>query len=432
MKTQTSLADNNRGSVLLICLFILFLMSIIGMIALNATNAELKAAGKQKASLQSFFAAESASSEAMRRLKEPSSSSDYMGDTAMPLLPNWSAYILTDDSWATSDDPHYDGGLTNYIPTSSDFINTTIQANSKQSDMAYFVRIRHKREYDAEKAGHTTSYSHYYDGDGSAVANTYASQGSLVYYGFGDASQPTTTMQFTTSASTQHYPVEIITTYGMSGDGFTVIEAEALRSPGIAVLGAIYSEGDFTGNGHSATISGVDNCGNVADVPAIYTLDPATSSISSASVVGVIDSGTEDLDLSNFVATLKQSTSSLITLTADVNGATYGSAGSFVTVYSETSGNVGGLKMSNVDGHGILIVEGDLTMGGGFDWTGLVVVTGTLTLNGGGSGVNITGAVMSEDAVTLNGGLEIYYDSCAVGESLSLLGYKLINWRQIK
>ena len=38
------------------------------------------------------------------------------------------------------------------------------------------------------------------------------------------------------------------------------------------------------------------------------------------------------------------------------------------------------------------------------------------------TGVNIAGVVMSGDAVTLNGGLEIYYDSCVVSESLSSLG----------
>ena len=69
--------------------------------------------------------------------------------------------------------------------------------------------------------------------------------------------------------------------------------------------------------------------------------------------------------------------------------------------------------------------------GGGFTWAGLVVVTGTVTFNVGGSGVNITGAVMSGDAVTLSGALEIYYNSCAVGESLSSLGYRMINWRQL-
>jgi hypothetical protein len=401
------------------------------MIALNATNSELQAAGRQKASLQSFFAAESGISEAMRRLRVSSSSPDYAGDAAALLVPNWSAYILTSDSWTTGDDPAYDAGLTNYIPTSGSLMNTTIQANSKQSDLGYFVRIRHKREYDAEQAGHTPGYPHYFDNDGSTVANTSAAPGNIVYYGYGDASQPTTAVQFTSSSATQHYPVEIITTYGMSGERFTATEAEVVRNPGLAVIGAIYSEGDLTGNGNAATISGIDHCGSVADVPAIYTLDPATSSISGATVQGVIDSGSDDLDLGSYVDILKEAAPSLITLSADVNGATYGSAGGYVTVYSETSGNVGGLKMSNVDGYGTLIIDGDLTMGGGFTWTGLVVVTGTVTFNGGGSGVNITGAVMSGDAVSLNGGLEIYYDSCAVGKSLSSLGYKLINWRQL-
>jgi len=43
-----------------------------------------------------------------------------------------------------------------------------------------------------------------------------------------------------------------------------------IRNPGIPVIGAIYSEGNLIGNGSSATISGADNCGIVADVTAIY------------------------------------------------------------------------------------------------------------------------------------------------------------------
>lgn len=431
MKIQASRTGNDRGSVLLLCLFILSLLSIFGMIALDATETELKAASKQKVALRAFYAAESGAAEAMRRLKEPASSSDYTGDTDSPLDPDWSAYILTSDSWATSDDPNYDSTLTNYIPTPSDVTSTTIQANSKQNALSYFVRIRHKREYDAEQAGHTVTYPHYLDNDAITGANTNASRGGIVYYGYGDPFQPTKAVQFTTSSTTQHYPVEIITTYGMSADGFKVTETEVARNPGVAVVGAIYTEGDFTGNGNSATISGVDSCGSVSDVPAIYNLDPATTSISGGTVDGTIENGSDDLDLGNYLNILKESSTSITTLTADVNGAAYGSAGNFVTVYSETSGNVGGLRMSNIDGYGNLIVEGDLVLAGGFTWTGLVVVTGTLTFSGGGTGVNISGAVMSEDVVDLNGSLEIYYDSCAVGEALSSLGYKVINWQQL-
>jgi hypothetical protein len=403
MNKDILLSGRDRGSILLICLLIMSLLSIFGMIALNVTNKELQAVGQQKVALQSFFSAESGLSEAMRRLKASPSSPDYS----------------------------YDSDLTNYIPIIGDLTNTLIQANSKQSDLRYFVRIRHKREYDAEQAGHTTGYPHYFDNDGTTLDNTDVSRGNVIYYGYGDPSRQAKALQFTSSTATQHHPVEIVTTYGINGDRLNVAEAEVIRNPGIPVVGAIYSEGDLSGNGNSATISGADHCGVMADVPAIYTLDPAVSSISGASVVGVVDHGTDDLELGSYVDTLKESTSSMVTLTADVNGDIYGSAGSFVTVYSETSGNVGGLKMSNVEGFGNLIIDGDLTLGGGFTWTGLVVVTGTVTFNGGGSGVNITGAVMSGDAVSLNGGLEIYYDSCAVSESLSALGYRMVNWRQL-
>ena len=431
MNKEFLLSANDRGSILLICLLIMSLLSLFGMIALNVTSTELQAVGKQKMALQSFFSAESGLSEAMRRLKASPSSPDYMGDAAALVVPNWSAYLLTSDTWSTADDLSYDTDLTNYIPIPGNLTNTTIQANSKQSVIRYFVQIRHKREYDAEKSGHTSGYPHYFDNDGTTLDNTDVSRGNVIYYGYGDPSQQAKAVQFTSSTATQHHPVEIVTTYGINGDRLSITEAEVIRNPGIPVVGAIYSEGDLSGNGNAATISGADNCGVVADVPAIYTLDPATSSISGASVLGVVDHGTDDLELGTYVDTLKESTSSMVTLTADVNGDTYGSVGSFVTVYSETSGNVGGLMMSNVDGFGNLIIDGDLTLGGGFTWTGLVVVNGTVTFNGGGSGVNITGAVMSGDAIDLNGGLEIYYDSCAVGESLSALGYDLLNWRQL-
>jgi hypothetical protein len=430
MNKQTTSLGNERGSVLFVVLILLVLMSIFGTIALNATDTELRAAAKQKVDLQTFFAVEAGIAEAMRRLKE-TDSPDAIGDSTTPLEPNWSAYILTDGSWSSSDDPHYDSSLTNYIPTTSDATNTTVQANSKQGGISYVVRIRHKREYDAEKAGHTTGYSHYDDNDGNLLGNSSTARGNIVYYGYGDPARPTESVQFTTASATQHYPVEIITTYARRGNSLKAAEVEVVRNPGIAVIGAIYSEGNVTGNGNSATISGFDNCGVVADLPAIYTLDPATTSITGGTVDGLIEHGPDDLDLGSYIDILRESTSSQITLNADVNGETYGNPGDFVTVYSETSGNVGGLKMSNVDGFGNLIIDGDLTLGGGFNWTGLVVVTGTVTYNGGGNGVNITGAVMSGDAETLNGGLEIYYDSCAVGEALSALNYQMINWRPL-
>lgn len=422
---------NQHGSVLLICLVVLLMLSAFGMIALHTTDAELQATSQRKASITTFFSAESGLAEAMRRLREQPSSPDYLGDTSAPYDPDWSAYLLTDSSWDSSDDPQYDDSLSNYIPTAIDSTNTTVQANSKQGEIGYYVRIRHKREYDAEVAGHTPGYPHYVDNDIISLPNSDGARGGIVYYGYGDSANPTKAVQFSPSSATEHHPVEIVTAYGRLGDTSRVIEAEIARNPGIKVLSAIYSEGNFTGNGNAATISGTDQCGAVDDIPAIYNLDPATTSVMGGTIAGAVDHGSNDLDLASYIDSLKSASMPLMSLSEDVNGGTYGTAGSPVSVYSETSGNVGGLKMSNVTGYGNLIIEGDLEMGGGFTWNGLVVVTGTVKFNGGGSGVNIAGAVMAEDTVSVNGGLEIYYNSCAIDDAVSVLGYKVINWRQL-
>lgn len=72
-----------------------------------------------------------------------------------------------------------------------------------------------------------------------------------------------------------------------------------------------------------------------------------------------------------------------------------------------------------------------LILGGGFDWHGLILVTGTMTFNGGGLGVNITGAVLANQTVAMNGGVEIQYDSCYIQEALQGMGTQVARWRQV-
>ncbi|MBM2833996.1 MAG: hypothetical protein HW406_1157 [Candidatus Brocadiaceae bacterium] len=108
-------------------------------------------------------------------------------------------------------------------------------------------------------------------------------------------------------------------------------------------------------------------------------------------------------------------------------------ASDFVTCYSDTSNppNVQGLKLQNVTGYGTLLVKGDLTLGGGFTWYGLIISSGTLVLNGGGSGINITGAAMSVETVSINGDMNIKYDSCMIDNSLNNQSLNVIRWREI-
>jgi len=119
------------------------------------------------------------------------------------------------------------------------------------------------------------------------------------------------------------------------------------------------------------------------------------------------------------------------TLTADHNGTNFGSSTNYVTIYSDTSNpnNVQGLKIQNGIGYGLLLVEGDLTLGGGFDWNGLILVSGTLTFNGGGGGINIRGAVLANQTVDINGNVDIRYDSCKVDSSLASAGLAVVSWK---
>jgi Tfp pilus assembly protein PilX len=203
----------------------------------------------------------------------------------------------------------------------------------------------------------------------------------------------------------------------------------------------IYSKGDVTGNGSSLTVSGNDACGAGTALAPIYTKDPATTNLNGSPTLTGSPStpqhGTLDIDIPAYIDALKAGAAT--TLTADQNGATYGSATNYQTVYSWPDDpahfNNQGLKLQNVTGYGVLLVKGDLELGGGFQWNGVIIVTGSVTLNGGGgSAINIYGQIFSGTStltdVTINGGNTIGYDSCKVKKAMAGSPLKVMNWRQ--
>ena len=84
--------------------------------------------------------------------------------------------------------------------------------------------------------------------------------------------------------------------------------------------------------------------------------------------------------------------------------------------YFPTIHALGDLHISGGTGQGILLVDGDLTLSGGFAFTGIVIVRGSLTTTG--TGGKITGGVMaanvSLDQNTVLGNTTIQYSSCAI------------------
>ena len=431
-----TLMGNEKGIVLLVTLLIIALLVLLGSIAVQYSTTDLKIAANHKLGVTAFYAAEAGIAEALERLRGAPSAANYAGDPATTPDVLWSAYILTSNAWQTSDDPQYSSSYKNYFPTAASHANTSITANSLQSVIPYSVKIRHKTEYDAELAGHTpVSSPHYVDNDGNTGMHaSAAAPGNILYWGYGNPAAPATATQFTSSTATEHKPVEIVTGFARQGSALKRIRVEVVRNPGPLVQAAIYAKGDITGNGSALVVDGNDACGVVPFKPPTLTKIPSITDPNGGPVFTPDPPGpqttTLDIDIAGYVNDLKGSATA--TITSDQNGATYGSSSNFVTAYSDTSNpnNVQGLKMQNVTGYGILLVKGDLELGGGFIWNGLVLCTGVLTFNGGGAGVNIRGAVLANETVTINGGLDIGYDSCMVENALANQAMRVISWQE--
>ena len=86
-------------------------------------------------------------------------------------------------------------------------------------------------------------------------------------------------------------------------------------------------------------------------------------------------------------------------------------------------------------GNGILIVDGDLTIHGGFQWYGLILVKGIVDFTGGGSSENVWGAILNGTSVTQNdalgGSSTIAYDKCALDNTRTTSPPKMLSFREI-
>ena len=72
-------------------------------------------------------------------------------------------------------------------------------------------------------------------------------------------------------------------------------------------------------------------------------------------------------------------------------------------------------------GQGLLLVEGDLEISGGFEWTGLIVAKGGLKIVGNGN--KITGALLAQDVAvddqnSISGNTTLQFSSCALSKAI--------------
>jgi Tfp pilus assembly protein PilX len=443
-----SVCNNENGAVLIVGLVFMVLLAMLGITAVVMTTTDMKIGGNYKTVTQAFNVAEAGTAEARARLSISKTADDYAGDPAGSPDEWWSAYILTDTSFVPSNE---DSNYTNYIPTAAAHTNTTHTVNSLQTEISYAVKIRHKREFDAEEAGHTVGAPHYYDNDLDTNTNDATDPGNIIYYGYGDPTDNTKICEFTIGAGTGlGNPVEIITGHGKAGGSFKTIQTEVTKALPPPILATLYGKDTTTINGSSGSFSGIDECGVAAPIdpvyvynadtptdpgpPPIYTpsniVETSPPTYAGAGSPPAAQEGGIDIDITGYVDSMKDSATEIIT--SDQNSGGYGGVDDYVTCYcNSTLFHPAGLDMRNLTGYGMLLVEGDLTLSGGFNWYGLVIVTGTLTLNGGGAGINIRGAAMGNQTVDINGGLDLRYDSCEITNAMLGQGLKIITWADI-
>lgn len=87
----------------------------------------------------------------------------------------------------------------------------------------------------------------------------------------------------------------------------------------------------------------------------------------------------------------------------------------------------GSLTLNNVQGQGILLVDGDLTVQGSYEWFGVVIVKGSLRTAGGGTtDAHFWGMVMAANVdlelQNISGNATLNYSKCAIVQALEWTG----------
>ena len=422
---------NTQGIALVAALILMAVLSIIGATVLTATSTEIAISGNYRRGIEAFYLAEAGIAEGRARLRgDLIANPRLIEDPVKSYDARWSAYILTSASWMPTDDETFYKRQTNYFPVNGNQTNSTVIANSLQVDLPYWVKIKHKTEYDAEREGHRAGTPHYVDRDGSIRKHTRANPGNVIVYGYqtADSLAPS---EFTSSIPGKEVlPVErIVATASLKG-GSAMIEVDVVHPPAPHVLAAIYAKNGVSLTGPLNTISGFDRCGALSSKPPIYVRSPSamTGPALFQGTPSFPQQGPLDINLVQAIASLKQGA---MVVTTHQSGVNWGNPTAPFTVYVDSLSISGGLTIRNATGEGILLVEGDVTLEGPIQWRGLIISSGRISVNGATGSIRVEGGIWTKELVDMAGSLNVTYDSCAIKTAILSQPLVVTKWRQV-
>ena len=385
-----------RGMVLVLGMLLLLVVTLIGISSLSTSTYDILISGNERASVQAFYVAEAGINEFMGRFR--AGATNHISDSD-PSNPAWKL-LFAKDSGKGATQIGYVSGDPNSIP-------------SLQNQLDFAVEIKHKTD----------------------------EMNQVMTYG--------------------GIPVYLLKSYGFTADGgHKVLEVELIKSPSYDPPAALYSEKPVHVRGSSVYVNGNDPCGSV-NKPGIQTTTVTTPPITESGNPSINGSPPRVTQASGPTSTSLPLKEMLDYLKGDANLTYAYNENQTLTGYSDSWGtptssdstapitytgpmnivyfNLRGtqtLKLAgDSHGTGILLVEGNLEVNGGFTWYGVILVTGAVGYTGGGQ-KNVTGGIMAGGnaamGIDIDGNTSIIYCSGVSNKLKEIVPpLKITRWREI-
>lgn len=388
---------DEKGIVLILGMLLLLVATLIGISALNTSTYDVLISGNERASVQAFYVAEAGLNELMGRFR--AGATDEILDTD-PINPDWKALLAKYPGKGATQIGFLSGSPSSYP--------------SLQNQLDFGVEIKHKID----------------------------ASNQVVRYG--------------------GVPIYILRSYGFTADGGNkILEVELRKSSGYDPPAAIYSGAPVSIYGSSNYIDGNDGCGSAQHKPGVMTptlalpsvTESGNPSINGSPPIVTITSNPppvslqikEMLDYVKGEADFKYSYSGNQTLSGYSDGwgtptnsdtrlpITY--TGPMNIIYFNMNGNHTLKLEGESHGAGLLLIEGNLEVNGGFTWYGVILATGTVAYTGGGQKY-ITGGIISGGNATVEGDISgnsgmIYCSAISHKLKDIVSPLKITRWREI-
>ncbi len=393
--TKVYFPNRERGAALIVGLLLILVLSILSMAGMMTTGTELKIAANDRSSKKVFYVAEAGLEDGRSRLQTVGSTYPIPDD--QPTNANWTAFIGTPTEAASQ----------GYIGNGSQILYSRLPYSSDD----YVVTIKHKLN----------------------------SSNQILKWGYLNGN-----LQENTAVGNNIF---VITSLGLDTTGGSKsVQIEATNTD-LYAPAAVYTREQTTLQGTSTYVQGRDQCGT-GDVYGALSranviqngnpfVDGVPQPISQNSPVNI------DVQVlvnqfkanANYNYSVTAATMSGMTWGTPITGATPQNAMNCTAhnvVYIDTNSTFVQLT-GMAQGCGMLLVQGDLMVQGGFHWYGVVLVTGSVSFTGGAE-KNVTGALLAganASADLVGGNANIIYCSRAVYENSHGLPLHVLRWVEL-